>query len=181
MGKCCVRFQRADELALEVIGELVARLPARKFVAGYVAARDAQEKRGPKPRAEIRAEAASRAAAKKAAKNTQERAPRATKKVTRKSSRAARYPVRCPCNPSGPSSRHGPPASGPADRCGAPLRRVRATKAFLFDKDTTDVASFGALPKSVWLAPGLVEHVCVVGPVFRLGSRSRAACSSGST
>lgn len=116
MGKCCVRFKRADELALDVIGELVARLPAKKFVAGYVAALDAQAKRGPKPRAEIRADVAAREAAKaakrgqKQAKSAPQRAqkrateqaqelapkraskqaPKAAKKAARKSSGAAR-------------------------------------------------------------------------------------------
>lgn len=90
MGKCCVRFQRADELALDVIGELVARLPAKKFVASYVAAREAQAQRGPKPRAEIRAEAAARQAARKAAKGTPKRAPKSARKAVRKSSGAAR-------------------------------------------------------------------------------------------
>lgn len=94
MGKCCVRFKRADELALDVIGELVARLPAKKFVASYVAARDAQAKRGPKPRAEIRAEVAARAAARTAVKKTPKTAaktaPKVTKRAPRKSSGAAR-------------------------------------------------------------------------------------------
>jgi hypothetical protein len=36
-------------------------------------------------------------------------------------------------------------------------------KAFLFDKVTGDVPSFGALPKKVWMALGLVELLCVVG------------------
>lgn len=36
-------------------------------------------------------------------------------------------------------------------------------KAFLFDKVARDVPSFGALPKKVWMALGLVELVCVVG------------------
>ncbi|MBM3991529.1 MAG: DUF1801 domain-containing protein [Planctomycetes bacterium] len=87
MGKCCVRFQRADELALDVIGELVARLPAKKFVASYVAARDAQAQRGPKPREEIRAEAAARAAARKGAEHAPKRVRKAARKPTRKGSR----------------------------------------------------------------------------------------------
>jgi hypothetical protein len=42
MGKCCIRFKRADDLALDVLGELFRRLPAKQYVADYVAARDAQ-------------------------------------------------------------------------------------------------------------------------------------------
>lgn len=36
-------------------------------------------------------------------------------------------------------------------------------KVFLFDKISGDVPSFGALPKPVWMALGVVELVCVVG------------------
>ena len=38
-------------------------------------------------------------------------------------------------------------------------------KAFMFDKVTADVKSFGALPKRAWFALGLLELVCVVGLV----------------
>jgi hypothetical protein len=33
MGKACIRFQRADDLALDVIGEIVAAVPMEKYVA----------------------------------------------------------------------------------------------------------------------------------------------------
>jgi len=36
-------------------------------------------------------------------------------------------------------------------------------KVFLFDKVSGDVPSFGALPRHVWKALGLVELVCTVG------------------
>ena len=36
-------------------------------------------------------------------------------------------------------------------------------KAFMFDKVTADVPSFGALPRGAWMVLGLVELVCVVG------------------
>lgn len=36
-------------------------------------------------------------------------------------------------------------------------------KAFLFDKVSGDVPSFGALPRQAWLALGLLELVCAVG------------------
>jgi hypothetical protein len=36
-------------------------------------------------------------------------------------------------------------------------------KAFMYDKVTADVPSFGALPKGTWVALGLLELVCVVG------------------
>jgi hypothetical protein len=36
-------------------------------------------------------------------------------------------------------------------------------KAFMFDKVSHDVPSFGALPRRVWQTLGIVELVCVVG------------------
>ena len=36
-------------------------------------------------------------------------------------------------------------------------------KAFMFDKVSQDVPSFGALPRRVWMTLGIVELVCVVG------------------
>jgi hypothetical protein len=36
-------------------------------------------------------------------------------------------------------------------------------KAFLFDKVSKDVPSFGALPRKVWTALGILELVCTVG------------------
>lgn len=36
-------------------------------------------------------------------------------------------------------------------------------KVFLFDKVSHDVPSFGALPRRVWTALGILELVCVVG------------------
>ena len=36
-------------------------------------------------------------------------------------------------------------------------------KVFMFDKISGDVPSFGALPREVWMALGIVELVCVVG------------------
>ena len=38
-------------------------------------------------------------------------------------------------------------------------------KVFLFDKVSADVPSFGALPRKVWAALGIVELVCAVGLV----------------
>ena len=36
-------------------------------------------------------------------------------------------------------------------------------KVFMFDKVSEGVASFGALPRSVWRALGILELVCTVG------------------
>jgi hypothetical protein len=39
MGKACVRFKRADDLALDVVGEIVAAMPLDRWVAVAKAAR----------------------------------------------------------------------------------------------------------------------------------------------
>src|SRR5262245_16758550 len=36
-------------------------------------------------------------------------------------------------------------------------------KVFMFDKVSGDVPSFGALPREVWMALGILELVCTVG------------------
>ncbi len=36
-------------------------------------------------------------------------------------------------------------------------------KLFMFDKISADVPSFGALPRSAWMALGVLELVCAVG------------------
>ena len=36
-------------------------------------------------------------------------------------------------------------------------------KVFMFEKISQDVASFGALPRKVWMALGILELVCAVG------------------
>jgi hypothetical protein len=36
-------------------------------------------------------------------------------------------------------------------------------KIFMFDKISADVPSFGALPREVWMALGVLELVCMVG------------------
>ena len=39
-------------------------------------------------------------------------------------------------------------------------------KVFMFDKISEGVPSFGALPRSTWLALGIIELVCVVGLIL---------------
>ncbi len=36
MGKCCVRFKKLEDLALDVIGEAIRRVPAKAYVERYV-------------------------------------------------------------------------------------------------------------------------------------------------
>lgn len=38
-------------------------------------------------------------------------------------------------------------------------------KVFLFDRISAQVPSFGALPRSVWMALGIIELVCTIGLV----------------
>jgi uncharacterized membrane protein YphA (DoxX/SURF4 family) len=46
-------------------------------------------------------------------------------------------------------------------------------KVFMFDKASEGVASFGALPRGVWMTLGLVELVCVVGLIVPAAFRRR--------
>jgi hypothetical protein len=39
MGKSCIRFQRADDLPLEAIGQLIARWPLEQYIEAYEAVR----------------------------------------------------------------------------------------------------------------------------------------------
>jgi hypothetical protein len=36
-------------------------------------------------------------------------------------------------------------------------------KVFMFDKISQEVPSFGALPRTIWMALGILELVCIVG------------------
>ena len=74
MGKSCIRFRRAEDLALDVIAEAIRRMPARKFIAQYEAARDANRKSASKKKAAPKAKS-SPAKAKSARKTP---APRKT-------------------------------------------------------------------------------------------------------
>ena len=46
MGKSCIRFKKADDLPLELIGEVIKRVPASKWIAICAAAHSASKKRG---------------------------------------------------------------------------------------------------------------------------------------
>jgi hypothetical protein len=35
MGKCCIRFKKTEDLALDVIGEAIGRTPAKVYIAHY--------------------------------------------------------------------------------------------------------------------------------------------------
>jgi hypothetical protein len=36
MGKCCVRFKKLEDLALDVIGKAIARMPTKKYIENYL-------------------------------------------------------------------------------------------------------------------------------------------------
>jgi uncharacterized membrane protein YphA (DoxX/SURF4 family) len=46
-------------------------------------------------------------------------------------------------------------------------------KVFMFDEISGDVPSFGALPREIWMALGIVELVCMVGLVAPAAFRWR--------
>jgi hypothetical protein len=49
MGKVCVRFQKLENVALDVIGEAMKRIPTRAYIARYEAVRaSAKSAKSPK-------------------------------------------------------------------------------------------------------------------------------------
>jgi hypothetical protein len=44
MGKACLRFKKADDLALDVIGEAIARVTPEAYIARYDAVRAAAKR-----------------------------------------------------------------------------------------------------------------------------------------
>ena len=51
MGKSCIRFRKADDLALDVIAEAIKRVPSGKHVAQYVSTLKSRRKPAKKKRA----------------------------------------------------------------------------------------------------------------------------------
>ncbi len=45
MGKCCIRFKKLEDVALDVIGESIRRVPAKKYIANYESSRRSANKR----------------------------------------------------------------------------------------------------------------------------------------
>ncbi|MBX9788883.1 MAG: DUF1801 domain-containing protein [Pirellulales bacterium] len=98
MGKCCIRFQRAEDLALDVIAEALRRTSAAAYIANYervLGQMRSRPKRGPtaeKPSAKTpSAKSTTRAAAKRKATKRQ-----ATKTTVAKSTpkKTAKAPVK---------------------------------------------------------------------------------------
>jgi hypothetical protein len=40
MGKSCIRFKKADDLPLDIIGQAIARMPVKEYIRCYEAARN---------------------------------------------------------------------------------------------------------------------------------------------
>ena len=40
MGKCCIRFRKLDDLALDLLGEVIRKTPAKVYIEYYKAARE---------------------------------------------------------------------------------------------------------------------------------------------
>lgn len=82
MGSSCIRFQKLEDVALDVLGEAIRRIPAKAYIERYVQSReeagqaDAKSARGKKS-APARKPAAKKTAKKKAA-------ARPTKKASKK-------------------------------------------------------------------------------------------------
>jgi hypothetical protein len=62
MGKCCIRFRKVEDLALDVIGEFIRRSPAKAYVRQYESQLATMKTRSPKAAAKP-ARAAKRGAA----------------------------------------------------------------------------------------------------------------------
>lgn len=54
MGKACIRFQKADDLALDVLGEAIRRMPAKRYIEIYTAARALQAEGRSRPQSTTR-------------------------------------------------------------------------------------------------------------------------------
>lgn len=79
MGKCCIRFRKLDDLALDVIAEAVRRVPVQTYIERYEAARAEALAAGPRR--------ASRAAKSGATKRTARKSTERTKSAARKPAR----------------------------------------------------------------------------------------------
>jgi hypothetical protein len=80
MGKSCIRFRSAEDLALDVIGEAIRRVPAREYIEATERALAGRGKPRAKKGAKSSAKRGTRAAGKKTAKKT---GKRASKKAAR--------------------------------------------------------------------------------------------------
>jgi hypothetical protein len=58
MGKCCIRFRKLEDLALDVIAEAIRRMPVKKYIEHYESSIRPDKKRGSAASAKSRASGA---------------------------------------------------------------------------------------------------------------------------
>jgi len=85
MGKCCIRFKKSEDLALDLIGEAVARMPVDRYIEIYESARQADASRSPRA-----LKTSAKPVARKAPKTT---ATAATKKSAGKKAKAKKTAI----------------------------------------------------------------------------------------
>jgi hypothetical protein len=86
MGGCCIRFTKAEDAALDVIGEAIRRTPAKAYIESYVQTL-ASTGRGPDGKKLKPAAGARKAATKVAKKVTKKAAKKPSTKAARKTAR----------------------------------------------------------------------------------------------
>jgi hypothetical protein len=87
MGKCCIRFKKVEDLALDIIADMCKRTTAAAYVSNYEMNLDAAGINHPGKKQPAGAVSTSKAPAKKAARKS---ASKPAKKVVKKSSPAAK-------------------------------------------------------------------------------------------
>lgn len=91
MGKCCIRFKKIEDVALEVIGDAINRVPARDYIRHYEASfardRTGSTKSQPDTKSSPKAKASAKtpAAAPRSKNSPAKSAPKAAKKPAPKS------------------------------------------------------------------------------------------------
>lgn len=90
MGKCCIRFKKAEDIPIDLVGKLVARWPVSRWTEIYQSMLDTRTKGKPtaSKTATVKAKAASKKTAKSPASSKKSVTP-ATKKAAKKSTSIA--------------------------------------------------------------------------------------------
>lgn len=90
MGKCCIRFKRVEDLALDVIAEALRRMPAKYYVARYEATLAQMGRKPAKPRQSAAAQKKTTATATKKSPAVKKKAATSAKKTAAKKKTAGR-------------------------------------------------------------------------------------------
>jgi uncharacterized protein YdhG (YjbR/CyaY superfamily) len=105
MGKACIRFTDADQVALNVVGETIRRMPAKRWIEVYEASRQGEANKA-KPAAKPAKSAAAKASAKKPAAKAASKAP-------------AKTPAKSPAKPAAKTPTKQPAAKSKASKAGS--------------------------------------------------------------